>query len=74
MRLRIYRIKIRFTINIDSVVEWVGDMLLYGYIKFSIAGLRLIIYRLVETTRIELRKELLLLDINKDSRVADRVI
>ena len=38
------------------------------------AGLRLIIYGLVKITRIELRKELLLLDINKDGQIANRVI
>ena len=41
-------------------------MLLYKHIKFSITSLQLIIYRLVETTQIELQKELLLLNINKD--------
>jgi hypothetical protein len=74
LRLRIYRIKIRFTTNADSVVEWVRDTLLYGHIKFSMAGLRLIIYGLVEMTRIELRKELLLLDVDEDGQVVDRAI
>ena len=74
LRLYIYRIKIRFTTNTDSVVEWVGDTLLYGHIKFSIASLRSIIYRLIETTQIKLRKELLLLNVNEDGRVVDRAI
>ena len=54
LRLCIYGIKIRFTTNADSVVEWVGDMLLYRHIKFSIAGLRSMIYRLVKMTWMEL--------------------
>ena len=71
LRLRTYGMKIRFTINADGVVEWVGDTLLYGHIKFSMAGLRLMIHGLVETTRMELRKELLLLDVDEDGQVAD---
>jgi hypothetical protein len=63
--------KIRFTTNADGVVEWVGDTLLYGHIKFSMAGLRSMIHGLVETTRMELRKELLLLDVDEDGRVVD---
>ena len=39
LRLYIYGIKIRFTINVNSIIEWVGDTLLYKYIKFSIASL-----------------------------------
>ena len=71
LRLRTYGMKIRFTTNADGVVEWVGDTLLYGHIKFSMAGLRSMIHGLVETTRMELRKELLLLDVDEDGRVAD---
>ena len=74
MRLRIYRIKIRFNTNTDRVIQWVGDILLYGHIKFSIAGLRLIIYRLVKITRIKLRKELLLLNINKNGQIIEGAI
>ena len=52
--LCIYGMKIRFTTNADSVVEWVEDMLLYSYIKFSMAGLWLIIYGLVKMIQMEL--------------------
>ena len=38
------------------------------------AGLRSIIHGLVEITRIELRKELLLLDVNEDGQIANRAI
>ena len=47
-------------------------MLLYGHIKFTIAALRLIIYGLVEITQVELRKELLLLDVNKEGEIINR--
>ena len=66
LRLYIYRIKIRFTTNTDSIIEWVGNILLYKYIKFSMTGLRSIIYRLIKIIQMELQKELLLLNINKD--------
>ena len=74
LRLRIYRIKIRFNTNANRVIQQVGDILLYRHIKFSIAGLRLIIYRLVKTTQIELQKELLLLDVNKDGQIIEGAI
>ena len=74
LRLRTYRIKTRFNTNADGVIQWVGDILSYGYIKFSMAGLRLIIYGLVEITRMELRKELLLLDVDEDGQIANRAI
>ena len=68
-----YGIKTRFNTNVDGVIQQVGDILLYGHIKFSIAGLRLMIYGLVKITWMELRKELLLLDVNKDGQIANRV-
>jgi len=71
LRLRTYGIKIRFNTNADRVIQWVGDTLLYGHIKFSIAGLRSMIYGLVKITRMELRKELLLLDVDKDGRIVE---
>lgn len=73
LRLRTYGMKIRFNTNADRVVEWVGDTLLYGHIKFTMAALRLMIYGLVETTRVELRKELLLLDVDEEGETIDGV-
>jgi hypothetical protein len=66
LRLRTYGMKIWFNTNADGVIEWVGDTLLYGHICFTMPGLRLMIYGLVETTQFELQKQLLLLDIDKD--------
>ena len=42
-------------------------MLLYSYTRFSIADLQYIIHSLVKTARVKLRKDLLLLDVDKDS-------
>ena len=39
LQLYIYKIKIRFTTNANSIVEWIKNILLYRHIKFSIAGL-----------------------------------
>ena len=49
-------------------------MLLYSYTRFSIADLQYIIYRLVKIARIELQKDLLLLDIDKDRQVVRGVV
>jgi hypothetical protein len=73
LRLRTYGIKVRFNTNADGVVEWVGDTLLYGHIKFTMAALRSMIHGLVETTRVELRKELLLLDVDEEGQTMDGV-
>jgi len=71
LRLRTYGIGTRFNTNAGGVIQWVGDILSYGHIKFSMAGLRLMIHGLVETTRMELRKELLLLGVDEDGRIAN---
>lgn len=68
-RLKAYGMKIRFTTNAEGVTEWVDDTLLYGNIQFSMPQLRLIIHGLVETTRIELRQDLLLLDIDNKGNI-----
>ncbi|KAG9191444.1 hypothetical protein G6011_09532 [Alternaria panax] len=71
LRLRTYGMKIRFNTNADGVIEWVGDTLLYGHIRFTMPGLRSMIHGLVETARFELQKRLLLLDIDEDGRLAE---
>ncbi|KAI5360342.1 hypothetical protein J4E82_011753, partial [Alternaria postmessia] len=71
LRLRTYGMKIRFNTNADGVMEWVGDTLLYGHIRFTMPGLRSMIHGLVETARFELQKQLLLLDIDEDGRLAE---
>ena len=74
LQLHTYSIKIQFNTNIDRVIQQVRDILLYSYMRFSIADLQCIIYRLVKIARIELQKDLLLLDIDKDGRVARGVV
>lgn len=69
LRLRTYGMKIRFNTNADGVIEWTGDMLLYGHIRFTMPGLRSMIHGLVETARMELHKNLLVLDVDKDGQI-----
>ena len=45
--------------------------MLYGHIRFTMPSLRSMIYGLVETTQFELQKQLMLLDINEDGRLAE---
>lgn len=71
LRLRTYGMKIRFNTNADGVVEWVGDTLLYGHIQFTIAGVRSMMHGLVETARMELRRDLLWLDMDEDGQMRE---
>ena len=66
MRLRTYGLKVRFSSNADGVIEWMDDTLLYGHIKFSIPDLRSMVHGLVETTRIKLQRDLLLLEVDEE--------
>ncbi|KAH8688031.1 hypothetical protein GQ44DRAFT_734550 [Phaeosphaeriaceae sp. PMI808] len=72
LRLRTYGMTIRFNTNADGVIQWRGDTLMYGHIQFSMPRLRSMIYGLVETARMELQRDLLLLDIDKDGQLVDR--
>ena len=71
LRLRTYGMKIRFNTNADGVIEWTGDRLLYGHIQFTMPGLRSMIHGLVETARMELQKDLLVLDIDEEGQLMD---
>jgi len=64
LRLRAYGLKIRYNVTEDGVIDWVGDKVLYGHTSFSMAELRSTVHGLVEATRGELHKKLLLLDVN----------
>jgi len=68
-RLKAYGMKIRYTTNAEGVIEWVDDTLLYGNIQFSIPQLRSMMHGLVETTRVELRRDLLLLDMDDEGNI-----
>ena len=70
-RLKAYGMKIRFTTNAEGVIEWVDDTLLYGNIQFSMPQLRSMVHGLVETTRRELRQDLLLLDMDDEGNVTE---
>ena len=71
LRLRAYGKKIRGDTNAAGVVQWVGDTILYGYVQYSMPQLRSMIHSLVETARVELHRELLLLDVDDYGQLAD---
>jgi hypothetical protein len=47
LRLRAFGLKIRFTTNVEGVVVWVEDTLLYGNVQFSMPRLRLMTYSMM---------------------------
>jgi superfamily II DNA helicase RecQ len=67
LRLRAYGKAANKETNSVGHVQWVGDTILYGYVRYSMSQLRSMIHGLVESTRIELRRELLLLEMDQAS-------
>lgn len=57
--------------NADGVGYWIGDTLVLGYSQFSMSQLRSMIHGLVQTTRIELLKGLLLLSVDDEGQIKD---
>jgi hypothetical protein len=70
LRLRAYSKAIRANTNADGVVDWHGDELLIGHIQFGMASLRAMIHGLLHTARAQLRRAVLLLDVDEDGEPA----
>ncbi|KAK4112966.1 hypothetical protein N656DRAFT_674101, partial [Canariomyces notabilis] len=71
LRLRAYGKAIRANTNADGVVvDWHGDELLMGHVQFSMASLRAMIHGLLHTARAQLRKAVLLLDVDEEGEPA----
>ena len=51
LRLRAYGKAIRANTNADGVVDWHGDALLIGHIRFEMAALRAMIHGLLYAAR-----------------------
>ncbi|KAK4117986.1 hypothetical protein N657DRAFT_638369, partial [Parathielavia appendiculata] len=66
LRLRAYGKAIRANTNADGVVDWHGDELLIGHVQFSITSLRAMIHGLLHAARAQLRRAVLLLDVDED--------
>jgi hypothetical protein len=57
LRLRAYGKAVNKYTNSVGHVQWVEDTTLYGYVRYSMLQLRSMIHGLVESTRMELRRE-----------------
>ena len=66
LRLRAYGKAIRANTNADGVVDWHGDELLLGHVQFSMASLRAMIHGLLHSARAQLRRSVLLLDVDEE--------
>jgi len=71
LRLKTYGMKIRFNTHADGIVDWQGDRLLYGGIRFTMVELRAMIYGMIQTTKVELLKDLLVLDADDEGTIKD---
>jgi hypothetical protein len=65
LRLRAYGKAVNKYTNSVGHVQWVEDTTLYGYVRYSMLQLRSMIHGLVESTRMELRRELLLFEMDQ---------
>ncbi|KAJ6194071.1 hypothetical protein J3E72DRAFT_199128, partial [Bipolaris maydis] len=72
LRLRAFGFKIRFTTNAEGVVDWVGDTLLYGQMQFSMAQLRTMVHGMIASTRQDMLKKLLLLQLDTEGEVVPK--
>ncbi|KAH5737485.1 hypothetical protein HBI18_067960 [Parastagonospora nodorum] len=70
LRLRAFGFKVRFTTNAEGVIDWVGDTLLYGNIQFSMAQLRSMIHGTITSTRQQMLKDLMLLQVDSEGAIA----
>src|SRR5690348_13161155 len=66
LRLRAYGKAIRANTNADGVVDWHGDELLLGHVQFSMASLRAMIHGSLHAARAQLRRAVLLLDVDEE--------
>ncbi|USP79366.1 hypothetical protein yc1106_06640 [Curvularia clavata] len=58
-----------FNTNAEGVIDWVGDTLLYGQIQFSMAQLRTMVHGMIASTRQDMLKQLLLLELDSEGEV-----
>jgi hypothetical protein len=70
LRLRAYGKAIRANTNADGVVDWHGDELLLGHVQFSMASLRAMMHGLLHSARAQLRRSVLLLDVDEEGEAA----
>jgi superfamily II DNA helicase RecQ len=71
LRLRTYGLTIRFNTAEAGIISWDRDEIHLGHIHFSMARLRCMVHGLVETTRQELWRDLLLLDIDEHGQIRE---
>ena len=69
LRLRAFEFKIQYTINAEGVINQVGDTLLYGRIQFSMGQLRTMVHRMIASTRQDMLKKLLLLQLDSEGEI-----
>ncbi|KAJ1676996.1 hypothetical protein EV182_007093, partial [Spiromyces aspiralis] len=71
LRLRAYGKAVQVNTNADGVVDWHGDELLIGRVQFGMASLRAMIHGLLHAARAQLRRAVLLLDVDEDDNAVE---
>jgi hypothetical protein len=69
LRLRAFGFKTRFTTNVEGVVDWVGDTLLYGNIQFSMPQLRSMIHGMMASARQQMLSDLMMLQVDSEGEI-----
>ncbi|KAF2008293.1 hypothetical protein BU24DRAFT_323083, partial [Aaosphaeria arxii CBS 175.79] len=68
-RLKAFGMSIRFNTNAEGVVDWIGDTLSYGNIRFSMPQLRSMVHGLIASTRRHVIEALLLLPLDEEGDI-----
>jgi hypothetical protein len=66
---RTYGFKIRYTTTADTCIQWIGDIILYQQIQFSMSQVRCIVHGLVEEAREELFSKLIMVGMDADNEI-----
>jgi hypothetical protein len=69
LRLQVFGMKIRLTTNAESVIDWIGDTLLYGNIRFSMSQLRSMIHGMIASTQQHVWGKLMLLQTDSEGEI-----
>ncbi len=69
--LHMYKMKIRYNINMNNMIEWRRNKLLFDYISFIMLALQFMMHKLIKMMWMKLLKNVLLLNVNKNDKIAE---
>jgi hypothetical protein len=68
--LRAFGFKVRSTTNVEGVVDWDEDILLYGNVQFGMPQLRSMTYSMMASAQQQMLSDFMLLQVNGEGGIA----